>query len=154
MEKAKQLFEAKEEYFIRNGAMLLEKKITCNQGRDIQPIKIFSAKDIQQATNNFDPNLILSTEIATVYKGTLDEREVAIKVKGPPTHWPFEMVVDFFLNQVTIKQLISHKNIMRVYGCCLETEIWFLSLSPMAPSFIISMVNAMKFLAGSHGLNM
>ena len=123
MEKAKQLFEAKEEYFIRNGAMLLEKQITCNQGRDIQPIKIFSAKDIQQATNNFDPNLILSTEIATVYKGTLDEREVAIKVKGPPTHWPFEMIIDFFLNQVTIKQLIGHKNVMRLYGCCLETEI-------------------------------
>ncbi|XP_075643684.1 wall-associated receptor kinase 17-like isoform X1 [Castanea sativa] len=123
MEKPRQLFEAKEEYFIRNGAMLLEKQITCNQGRDIEPIKIFSAKDIQQATNNYDPNLIIGSVIATVYKGTLDEREVAIKVKGPPMHWPFEMVVDFFLNQVTIKQLISHKNVMRVYGCCLETEI-------------------------------
>ena len=123
MEKARQLFEAKEEYFIRNEAMLLEKQISCNQGRDIEPIKIFSAKDIQEATNNFDPNLILDVEIATVYKGTLDEREVAIKVKGPPTHWPFEMIVDFFLNQVTIKQLIRHKNVMRLYGCCLETEI-------------------------------
>ena len=123
MEKARQLFEAKEEYFIRNGAMLLEKQITCNQGRDTEPIKIFSAKDIQQATNNYDPNLIIGSVIATVYKGTLDEREVAIKVQGPSMHWPFEMVVDFFLNQVTIKQLISHKNIMRVYGCCLETEI-------------------------------
>ena len=95
MEKARQLFEAKEEYLIRNEAMLLEKQISCNQGRDIEPIKIFSAKDIQEATNNFDPNLILDVEIATVYKGTLDEREVAIKVKGPPTHWPFEMIVDF-----------------------------------------------------------
>ena len=115
MENVRQLFEAKEEYFIRNGAMLLEKQITCNQGRDTEPIKIFSAKDIQQATNNFDSNLILGSEIATVYKGTLDEREVAIKVKGPPTHWPFEMMVDFFLNQVTIKQLISHKNVMRLW---------------------------------------
>ena len=59
----------------------------------------------------------------TVYKGTLDEREVAIKVKSPPMHWPFEMMVDFFLNQVTIKQLISHKNVMRLYGSCLEIEI-------------------------------
>ena len=38
-------------------------------------------------------------------------------------HWPFEMMVDFFLNQVTIKQLISHKDVMRLYGCCLEIEI-------------------------------
>nr|XP_023908328.1 putative wall-associated receptor kinase-like 13 [Quercus suber] len=93
MEKARQLFEAKEEYFIHNGAMLLEKQITYNQGKDIEPIKIFSAKDIQQATNNFNPNLILGAEIATFYKGTLDEREVAIKVKVPPTHWPFEMIL-------------------------------------------------------------
>uniref|UniRef100_A0A7N2LAT1 Uncharacterized protein n=1 Tax=Quercus lobata TaxID=97700 RepID=A0A7N2LAT1_QUELO len=92
MEKARQLFEAKEEYFIHNGTMLLEKQITCNQGRDTEPIKIFFAKDIQHATNNYNPNLILGSVIATVYKGTLDEREVAIKVKGPPTHWPFEMM--------------------------------------------------------------
>ena len=47
MEKARQLFKAQEEYFVRNGAMLLEKQITCNRGRDTEPIKIFSAKDIQ-----------------------------------------------------------------------------------------------------------
>ena len=68
--------------------MLLEKQTTYNQGRDTEPIKIFSAKDIQQATNNYNPNLILGSVIATVYKGTLDEWEVAIKVKGPPTHCP------------------------------------------------------------------
>ncbi|KAK7847070.1 putative wall-associated receptor kinase-like 13 [Quercus suber] len=93
MEKARKLFEAKEEDFIHNGEMLLEKQITCNRSRDIEPIKIFSAKDIQQATNNFNPNLILGAEIATFYKGTLDDREVAIKVKGPPTLWPFEMIL-------------------------------------------------------------
>ena len=58
-----------------------------------------------------------------VYKGTLDDREVAIKVRNPPILWPMEKMVDFFLNQVTVKQLISHKNVVRLYGCCLETEI-------------------------------
>ena len=47
MEKARQLFKAQEEYFVRNGAMLLEKQITYNRGWDIEPIKIFSTKDIQ-----------------------------------------------------------------------------------------------------------
>ncbi|XP_075644965.1 wall-associated receptor kinase-like 1 [Castanea sativa] len=90
MEKAMQVFEAKEEYFIRNGAILLEKQISCNQGIDIETIRVFSAKDILQATNNYDPDLILGTEIATVYKGKLDD---------------------------------SHKNVLRLNGCCLETEI-------------------------------
>jgi serine/threonine protein kinase len=58
-----------------------------------------------------------------VYKGTLDDREVAIKVKNPLILWSMEKLVDFFLNQVTVKQLISHKNVVRLYGCCLETEI-------------------------------
>uniref|UniRef100_A0A2N9FXJ9 Protein kinase domain-containing protein n=1 Tax=Fagus sylvatica TaxID=28930 RepID=A0A2N9FXJ9_FAGSY len=123
IETAREVFEAKDEYFIRNGAILLEKQITCNQGRDVEPIKIFSAKEIQQATNNYDPNLILGSAIAMVYKGTLDDREVAIKVRNPTILWPMEKMVDFFLNQVTVKQLISHKNVVRLYGCCLETEI-------------------------------
>ena len=127
-EKARHVFEAKEEYFIQNGAVLLEKQITCNQGRDTEPIKIFSAKEIQQATNNYDPNLILGSDIATIYKGILDEREVAIKVKGPSIRCSTETMVDFFLQQVTIKQLISHKNVVRHYGCCLETEIPMLVL--------------------------
>ena len=46
MEKAMQVFESKEEYFIHNGAILLEKQISCNQGRDIKTIGVFSAKDI------------------------------------------------------------------------------------------------------------
>uniref|UniRef100_A0A2N9ELD0 Protein kinase domain-containing protein n=1 Tax=Fagus sylvatica TaxID=28930 RepID=A0A2N9ELD0_FAGSY len=123
MEKARQVFKAKEEYFIRNGAILLEKQISCNQGRDIEPIKVFFAKDIQQASNNYDPNLIRASEIVTVYKGILDDRQVAIKVKGPLNLWSIEKTIDFFLNEVTIKQLISHKNVVRLYGCCLETEI-------------------------------
>ena len=123
MEKARQVFKAKDEYFIRNGAILLEKQISCNQGRDIEPIRVFSAKDIQQASNNYDPNLILGSEIVTVYKGILDDRQVAIKVKGPLNLWSIEKTIDFFLNEVTIKQLISHKNAVRLYGCCLETEI-------------------------------
>ena len=123
MEKAMQVFEAKEEYFIRNGTILLEKQISCNQGRDIETIRVFSAKDILQATNNYDPDLILGTEIATVYKGKLDDRQVAIKVKGPLNLWSFEKTINFFLNQVAIKQLIRQKNVLRLYGCCLETEI-------------------------------
>uniref|UniRef100_A0A2N9ELQ3 Protein kinase domain-containing protein n=1 Tax=Fagus sylvatica TaxID=28930 RepID=A0A2N9ELQ3_FAGSY len=99
MEKARQVFKAKDEYFIRNGAILLEKQISCNQGRDIEPIRVFSAKDIQQATNNYDPNLICWSEIVTVYKGILDDRQVAIKVKGPLNLWSIEKTIDFFLNE-------------------------------------------------------
>uniref|UniRef100_A0A2N9I8D1 CCHC-type domain-containing protein n=1 Tax=Fagus sylvatica TaxID=28930 RepID=A0A2N9I8D1_FAGSY len=99
MEKARQVFKAKDEYFIRNGAILLEKQISCNQGRDIEPIRVFSAKDIQQAQNKYNPNLILSSEIVTVYKGILDDRQVAIKVKGPLSLWSIEKTIDVLLKR-------------------------------------------------------
>ena len=56
-------------------------------------------------------------------KGKLDDRQVAIKVKGPLRLWSFEKTIDFVLNQVAIKQLISNNNVLRLYGCCLEIEI-------------------------------
>nr|POE95784.1 wall-associated receptor kinase 3 [Quercus suber] len=58
-----------------------------------------------------------------LYKGKLDDRQVAIKVKGPLSPWSFEKTINFFLDQVAIKQLFSHKNVLRLYGCWLEAEI-------------------------------
>ncbi|XVF41597.1 hypothetical protein PTKIN_Ptkin01aG0292000 [Pterospermum kingtungense] len=51
----------------------------------------------------------------------MENRKVAIKV--PQGLARTERMVDFFLNQVTIKQVINHKNVVRLFGCCLETEI-------------------------------
>lgn len=55
MEKAMQVFEAKEEYFIHNGAILLEKQISCNQGRDIETIGVF----LPRKSNKLQINMIL-----------------------------------------------------------------------------------------------
>ena len=98
MEKAMQVFEAKEDYFIHNGVILQEKQISRNR----------------QAANNYDPDLILGAKIGTVYKGKLDERQVANKVKGPLRLWSFEKTIDFFLNQVAIIQLISNNNTLLI----------------------------------------
>ncbi|XP_022744602.1 wall-associated receptor kinase-like 1 [Durio zibethinus] len=112
-----------QENYIRNGATLLEKQMTLFQGKSFysEPLRIFSYKDIRQATNNFDQDLIIGTEIATVYKGIMENGRVAIKVREGLG--PTEGMINFFLNQVTIKQVINHKNVVRLYGCCLETEI-------------------------------
>ncbi|KAL0009386.1 hypothetical protein SO802_010888 [Lithocarpus litseifolius] len=58
MEKARQLFEAEEEYFIRNRAMLLEKQITCNQdfGVSIAPGEdFFQSSSIEGTIGYIDP---------------------------------------------------------------------------------------------------
>ncbi|XVF41596.1 hypothetical protein PTKIN_Ptkin01aG0291900 [Pterospermum kingtungense] len=117
------MLEAKQEHYIRNGAILLEKQLNIFQGKSFnsEPLKIFSFKDIRQATNNFDQGLIIGSGIGPVYEGIMDNVRVAIKV--PQGLACTQRNLDFFLNQVTIKQVINHKNVVKLYGCCLETEI-------------------------------
>lgn len=113
--------EEKERNFIHNGAVLLEMQISCFKGKGKEPVKIFSEEDINRATNGYHPGQIIGCKIATVYRGNLEDRVVAIKTpKGLPSS---DGMIKFFLNQVTIKQQISHKNVVRLYGCCLETHI-------------------------------
>ncbi|XVF41595.1 hypothetical protein PTKIN_Ptkin01aG0291800 [Pterospermum kingtungense] len=118
-----EMLDAKQEHYIRNGAILLEKQLNIFPGKSFNsaPLRIFSFKDIRQATNNFNQGLIIGFELATVYQGIMENARVAIKVPQGLPHT--EGLVDFFLNQVSIKQVINHKNVMRLYGCCLETEI-------------------------------
>ncbi|XVE90512.1 hypothetical protein DITRI_Ditri20bG0083800 [Diplodiscus trichospermus] len=117
------MLEAKKEHYIRNGATLVEKQVSISQGKRInsEPLKIFSFKEIRQATNNFDQDLSPGNQIATAYKGFMENGSVAVKVHRDRART--KGIIDFFLNQVTIKQVIKHKNVVRLYGCCLETEI-------------------------------
>ncbi|XVE90506.1 hypothetical protein DITRI_Ditri20bG0083200 [Diplodiscus trichospermus] len=121
-----ELLEARQEHYIRNGATLLEKQVSISQGKRINsaPLRIFSLKEIKKiknATNIFDQGLILDSEMATVYEGIMENGSVAVKVLQGPART--ESINDFLLNHVAIKQVINHKNVVRLYGCCLETEI-------------------------------
>lgn len=59
--------EVDKKYMFRNGAMLLEKQIALNQGKGTksESLRIFSAKEIRQATKNFDRDLMVGRVIST-----------------------------------------------------------------------------------------
>lgn len=116
-------FEIKDEYFIRNGGILLEKQIAFSKGQNIgsRQLKIFSVKDMEKATNCFDPDIVIQKILGTIYKGTLEDRIVAIRapVDLAPTPW----VIDLLLTEASIGAVMSHSNLVKLYGCCLETCI-------------------------------
>ncbi|GLT28489.1 hypothetical protein SLA2020_034190 [Shorea laevis] len=108
------------QFFKQNGGLLLQQQLSSTEG-NVEKTKIFSTKELERATDNFNRNRILGQGgQGTVYKGMLvDGRIVAVKKSKVLDK---EKLKDF-INEVVILTQINHRNIVKLLGCCLETEV-------------------------------
>lgn len=92
-----------------------------HQGFIEKATKIFTDEELNKATNNYDESRILGKEDhGVIYKGILpaEQRVVVIKKYKAIS----ETQMDNFVNEVFVLSQTNHKNIVRLLGCCFETE--------------------------------
>ncbi|XP_030974195.1 non-functional pseudokinase ZED1-like [Quercus lobata] len=111
----------RERAFYENGSKLHEKLIASCNGRPI-PIRSYSCEELQRATNNYDLSRIFHTDSSYEwYNGSFEGRMISIKKY---CRHDDDDDYDYLFTDIAVSAKMStHNNVLKLIGCCLETQI-------------------------------
>ncbi|PIN15444.1 Serine/threonine protein kinase [Handroanthus impetiginosus] len=124
--RKRNLKNRRQKFFKQNGGLLLQQQTSVQEGQTmLGNTRIFTAKELEKATDRFNESRILGRGgQGTVYKGMLSDGQiVAIKKSQLVDEHKSKYLVEQFINEVVILSQINHRNVVKLLGCCLETEV-------------------------------
>ncbi|PIN20961.1 Serine/threonine protein kinase [Handroanthus impetiginosus] len=124
--RKRNLKNRRKKFFKQNGGLLLQQQTSIQEGQTILGnTRIFNAKELEIATDRFNESRILGRGgQGTVYKGMLSDGQIiAIKKSQLVDEHKSKYLVEQFINEVVILSQINHRNVVKLLGCCLETEV-------------------------------
>ncbi|KAA0043941.1 hypothetical protein IC582_009353 [Cucumis melo] len=110
----------KSKTFSKQEKLYKEREEKLNLSHGGRPARMFHLKEMKKATNEFSKDRILgSGGFGEVYKGELqDGTVVAVKSAKVGNLKSTEQI----LNEVGILSQVNHRNLVKLIGCCVETE--------------------------------
>ncbi|CAA2963732.1 Serine threonine kinase [Olea europaea subsp. europaea] len=117
--KKKKIARLRQNLFVKNGGLILEKMILRRKR-----CLVFTAEDLSKATNNYSESRVLHKDSnEPVYKGTLLEDGVnkLVTIKRGEKIDPIQ--IQDFISKLVNFSWIDHMNVVKLIGCCLETQV-------------------------------
>ncbi|GMN40437.1 hypothetical protein TIFTF001_009668 [Ficus carica] len=109
----------KKKFFGRNGGQLLEQQFDSGEA-DVEETKLFESEELEKATDSFKSDRVLGQRGQdTVYKGMLRDGNIVAIKKSKIVD---ESKVEEFINEVVNLSKVNHRNMVKLLGCCLQTE--------------------------------
>ncbi|XP_074319031.1 wall-associated receptor kinase 2-like [Silene latifolia] len=117
----KRLKIARETFFRQNGGHLLHQRLISGRDVKVEMLKVFTIEELEKATNKYnDNNIIGEGGFGVVYKGTLDNNQVVAIKKSRKVD---SAQTEQFINEVVILSQLNNRHVVKLLGCCLETEL-------------------------------
>ncbi|KAM1387625.1 hypothetical protein ACFX2I_033614 [Malus domestica] len=106
--------------FVANGSIL--EYVDCIRNGKKFPVKLVTLlEELERATDNYNESRFLGEGgYGTVYKGMLPDGTIVAVKRSRAID---ENQIEQFINEVVILTQINHRNIVKLLGCCLETEV-------------------------------
>ncbi|KAL3737277.1 hypothetical protein ACJRO7_026102 [Eucalyptus globulus] len=119
--RQRKISRQREKFFLENGGRLMLQRLLSEHEGSVESVRIFTDEELKKATDHYHESRILGQGgQGTVYRGVLPNNTVVAIKKAKILD---RSQVEDFVNELIILSQINHRNVVKLIGCCFETEV-------------------------------